>query len=118
MENLKKLIEFKERYGDLHDSLIKRVDYSLNESNVSVEIACCNQDRDNLVLYFTNIEEFIFKEINTTNQVIYEATFATLNGNLVFDFSPYSLGSEKLEDFRRSHFVIHCKGFNYMLKPN
>lgn len=117
------LIEFKKKYGKLSDAVIISVMYHLEfPSVISLEVQCRNQENNDawelIQLSLKNVQELIFKEVKTSNQVIYEAIIEPFGGNYVFDFSPYSQESSTLEDFRRSNFVVHCTSFELSVIKN
>lgn len=110
------LAQFTQTYGQLNDAVIQGIHYSFaNGKKITVTIHCLNLEQGNtweeIELVFEPVKAFIFKELNTTNQVISEAWVKPIDGLIYFDFSPWCDDPGSREDFLKSDFLVVSERF-------
>jgi hypothetical protein len=117
--------DFKTNHGDLGDSVIRTIfiEYP-KDSDTSRKITVQLESKNILLDYrweavtliFEEVSDFRIREDNSTNQIVFEATYKELDNLIAFDFSN-EINWSNLIEIKKSSFYIVSRKFNWSSKP-
>lgn len=110
---MEKIIQKIKNNYNLFDSIIKKVNYNLDKSEISISIEC-SKDKNwlDLEISLAKVKSFIFIENRTSNSVISDYELEAYDNLVHFNLSPNSSirGESELEN---SNFYVISESISY-----